>query len=297
MNHLPATVFFSLALSASTLLPAAAQAPRALDITALENAGLAGIKEKGAYNVTIPRSDLDVVVDGFRITPAMGLRSRAVFTPSGRGARVAADLVVGEDRLKGLQQEISRQGLAITAVHHYLVRHSPGILCVHLGGSGATASLAKKVKAVLDQVAAPAAGGPVADSVENRLDTQQLDKILGQTGTMNGGVYRVAIGEDNKGRNAPPLTWAAWQGTPEKAAVAGDLALPRPGVSAVVKTLVDSGIEVLTVQSPVVPGRPDLYLVHYWGTGKAETLAKGLKAALKQRTKSTAAPMDIMGGD
>src|ERR1700741_4736643 len=80
-------------------------------------------------------------------------------------------------------------------------------------------------------------------------------------------------------------TWAAWQGTPEKAAVAGDFTMLENEVAPVIKAFVENGIEVVAVHNHMVHEQPKIFFLHYWGVGNAEQLAKGLKAALEQTGK------------
>src|SRR5436305_14294338 len=95
----------------------------ALDIKTIESAtGMKGKENKGEYKITVPQNDLQVVVDNFKIIPAMGLSSWAAFTPSLNGAMVMGDIILTENDLKPVQQEVIRQGLAITAIHNHFVR-------------------------------------------------------------------------------------------------------------------------------------------------------------------------------
>jgi hypothetical protein len=81
-------------------------------------------------------------------------------------------------------------------------------------------------------------------------------------------------------------TWAAWQGTPDHAAVAGDFAMLEDEVAPVIKALVENGIEVVAVHNHMVHEEPRIFFLHYWGVGSMEKLSKGLKAALDQTGKS-----------
>ena len=42
-----------------------------------------GDRKNGEYKITVPQNDLNIVVDGFKIIPPMGLGSWAAFTPCG----------------------------------------------------------------------------------------------------------------------------------------------------------------------------------------------------------------------
>jgi hypothetical protein len=56
-------------------------------------------------------------------------------------------------------------------------------------------------------------------------------------------------------------------------------------VAPVIKTLVESGIEVVAVHNHMVHEEPRIFFLHYWGVGEAVKLAKGLRAALDQTGK------------
>lgn len=118
-----------------------------------------------------------------------------------------------------------------------------------------------------------------------------IDSILGYQGSLNNGVYKITIDRpdiDLKDHRAPVSTfmgfntWASWQGTPEKAAVAGDFTMLESEVAPVIKALIENDIEVVALHNHMVQEEPRIFFLHYWGVGPAEKLAKGLKAALNQ---------------
>lgn len=268
---------------------------RDLDIARLEQVlGMKGVTKDGEFKITVPQNDLNVVVDGFKIIPPMGLGSWAAFTPTVDGAMVMGDIVVTETDLKPVQQEVIRQGLTVTAIHNHFVRDKPHVMYMHIGGMGSEEKLAQGVKSILEKVKAVRGMNPADgsnESVEFSLDTARLNSVLGTTGEMARGVYKHTIGRpdvDLKDHNADVTsflgfnTWAAWQGTPGKAAVAGDFAMLENEVSGVIKALVESGIEVVAVHNHMVHEEPRIFFLHYWGVGQAEQLVKGLKAALDQ---------------
>ena len=80
-------------------------------------------------------------------------------------------------------------------------------------------------------------------------------------------------------------TWAAFQGSPDHAAVAGDFTMLEEEVAPVIDALIENGIEVVAVHNHMVHEQPRIFFLHYWGVGNAEQLAKGLKAALDQTGK------------
>ncbi len=270
-----------------------------LDISKIEQAlGMKGTTKEGEYKVTVAQNDLNVVVDSFRIIPPMGLASWAAFTSAPDGAMVMGDIIVTETELKHVQEEVIRQGLTVTAIHNHFLRDTPHVMYMHIGGMGSEEKLAAAVKAVFEKVKEVRGMNPgdgKKDSVQNTLDTRTLDNILGSKGEMSRGVYKHTIGRPDvklKDHNAMVSTflgfntWAAWQGTAERAAVAGDFAMLENEVSSVIKVLIENGIEVVAVHNHMVHEEPRIFFLHYWGVGPAEKLARGLRAALDQTDKS-----------
>ena len=270
-------------------------AQQALDTLTIEkNMGVKGKFNKGEYKITIPQNDLNVEVDGFKIIPPMGLGTWIAFTPSKEGAMIMGDIVLVETDVKPVQQEVIKQGLTITAIHNHFIRNHPNIIYMHVGGSGKTDEISKKAKAILDKVAESRGHNPAAASVPDvtySIDSKKLDAILGYTGEMSKGVYKYTIGRPDVNLKEHGVTvttflgfntWAAFQGTPDHAAVCGDFTMLTDEVAPVIKALVENGIEVVAVHNHMVQEEPKVFFLHYWGVGSAEQLAKGLRAALDQ---------------
>ena len=276
-----------------------------LDIAKIEQVtGMKGAEKSGEYKITVPQNDLNIVVDGFKIIPPMGLGSWAAFTPCADSAMVMGDIIVTETDLAPVQKEVIRQGFAITAIHNHFVRNRPNVMYMHIDGNGSIPTLSASVKAIFDKVKESRGRDPKegkADSVVNTLNIASLDSIIGNKGEMSKGVYKHTIGRPDVAlqEHGIPIssfmgfnTWAAWQGSPERAAVAGDFAMLETEVAPVIKALVENGIEVVAVHNHMVHEQPRIFFLHYWGVGNAEHLAKGLKAAIDQTGKNkTAAKM------
>jgi hypothetical protein len=261
--------------------------------------GVKGKSNNGEYKITIPQNDLSIMVDGFKIIPPMGLGTWIAFTPTKEATMIMGDIILTETDLKPVQQEVIRQGLAISAIHNHFVRNHPNVIYMHIGGSGKTELMAQKAKAVLDKVKETRGGDPSkgtasSEPVTNTLDTKRLDEILGYKAEMSKGVYKYTIGRPDvklkeHGTTVTAFlgfnTWAAFQGTPDHAAVAGDFTMLEDEVAPVIKALVENGIEVVAVHNHMVHEQPRIFFLHYWGIGSSEQLAKGLKAALDQTGK------------
>jgi hypothetical protein len=270
-----------------------------LDIAIIEQiTGMKGVEKNGEYKITVPQHDLNIVVDGFKIIPPMGLGSWAAFTPCGDSAMVMGDIILTETDLAPVQREVIRQGFVITAIHNHFVRNRPNVLYMHIDRSADITTLSNGVKAIFDKVKEVRGKDPKAkkaDSVAGKLNIALLDSILGHKGESAKGVYKYTIGRPDVQllEHGKPVssfmgfnTWAAWQGTPERAAVAGDFTMLEDEVTPVIKALVENGIEVVAVHNHMVHETPRIFFLHYWGVGNAQQLAKGLRAALDQTGKA-----------
>lgn len=284
-----------------------------LDIAAIEQVtGMEGTEQGGEYKLTVPQNDLEVTVDGFSIIPPMGMGSWAAFSPTEDGAILMGDVIVKENEIAAVQQTLIEHGLKVTALHNHFVREQPSVMYMHIGGRGSETELAKGVKAVFDTIAEQRGGNPAEDEaakVENTLDTGRIAEILGQEGSVSRGVYKVTIGrpdvqlrvesgehheegegeEENENHHLKTVstfmgfnTWASWQGTSQKAAVAGDFVMLADEVDPVINALVENDIEVVALHNHMIQEEPRVFFLHYWGTGPAEDLANGLREALDQ---------------
>jgi hypothetical protein len=128
------------------------------------------------------------------------------------------------------------------------------------------------------------------------LDTARITKIVGHEGEQNGTVYKITVGRpdlDVKEMGATINarmglnTWAAFVGTDEDAAVAGDVAMLETEVTATLKALRGHGLEVVAIHHHMTNSRPVVIFLHYWGRGPAEKLAIGFKAALDELGKGS----------
>ncbi len=116
-----------------------------------------------------------------------------------------------------------------------------------------------------------------------------------------GSVYKITVGRDDLSIKEMGATinarmglntWAAFVGTNENAAIAGDVAMLAGEVTPVLKSLRGSGISVVAIHHHMTGTEPAIYFLHYWGTGSAEKLATGFKAALDVLGKPTTASMN-----
>jgi len=244
----------------------------------------------GVHKFGLPRTDLNVTVDGVPIKPSLAFGSWLGFQPSGDGVMVMGDLVLLDTEISPVMKHLIDNGLEITAIHNHLLRTSVPVFYMHIGGHGDAVKLAGTLhdalslsKTPLTQPAAPPLAAPLD------LDTAAVEKTLGAKGTANGGVYQFNLPRAENisegGMAIPPSLGTAiainFQPTGGgKAAITGDFVLLGKEVNPVLRALRRHGIEVTALHSHMIDDSPHLFFMHFWANDDAQKLAQGLRAAL-----------------
>jgi hypothetical protein len=245
----------------------------------------------GVHRYGLPRSDLNVSVDGVAIKPALALGGWVAFQPTRGGAMLMGDVVLTETEIKPVMTKLLESGLEITALHNHLLRADPPTFYMHVGGHGDPVKMAGALRAALSLSKTPAEAGQAAAAPAAALElpTEQLDGILGTKGRATGGVYqfgvprRDPITED--GMQIPAAMGSAnavnFQPTGQgKAAITGDFVVTAEEVNPLIRALRAHDIEVTAIHSHMLDEQPRLFFVHFWANDDAIKLAKGVRAAL-----------------
>src|SRR5216110_2409165 len=263
--------------------------------------GKTGTVSGEVHRYGLPRSDLQVIVDGVTIRPALALGGWVAFQPMRGEAMVMGDLVLLETEINPVMAKLLEGGIEITAVHNHLLRANPETFYMHIGGHGDPVKMAEVIRWALAQsktsfdppAVAPAAAPPID------LDTAQLDQIVGAKGAVNGGVYQFNVPRRDPitetGMTVPSAMGSAnainFQSTGAgKAAITGDFVITGDEVNPMIKTLRANGIEVTALHSHMLTEQPRVFFMHFWANDDALRLAKGIRAALDKTAvaKSTA---------
>lgn len=278
------------------------------DSAAIESiTGVKGTRNdtEGVFKVTVPRTDVPVTVEGWKIPPFMGLSSWAAFKADGMGmagmAMVMGDTVLFEDEVNPAMSAAFAHGLEVTALHNHFFFDDPKVYYMHLGGSGKAADLAGGVKAVWDSIKQTRASHPaiarqfVAASLPatSSITAAPLEKIIGMTSQQSAGMVKFTIGREVRmgdggvaGKEMGVATWAAFAGTDDNAVVDGDFATTTAELQPALKSLRADGINIVAIHSHMSDDNPHLFFFHYWGRGAAVDLAKAVKKALDTQPKS-----------
>lgn len=252
--------------------------------------------KEGVFKVTYPRSDIAASAAGVKLTPPMGLTAWAAFTKAGKHAMVMGDIVLLEDQVNPVMSAALDHGLEVTALHNHFFWDSPKVMFMHIGGMGDEETLASAVGAVFAKLKATSGGkgqvlGGDIDPAKTTLDPVKIEAALGVKGELAKGVYKVTVGRKTgmagraMGSAMGVNTWAAFAGSDEKAAVAGDFAMLESELQGVLKALRRGGIAVVAIHNHMTAESPRIMFLHYWGVGPAAGLAKTLRAALDTQSK------------
>ena len=103
----------------------------------------------------IPRSDLQVTLDGVAIKPALALGGWVAFAPAGDRAMVMGDLVLTETEVNPVMTKLLQGGIEITALHTHLMRAIPATFYMHIRGHGHPVKLATAIREALAESKTP----------------------------------------------------------------------------------------------------------------------------------------------
>jgi hypothetical protein len=260
--------------------------------------GKQGDFKDNVLKVNIPRNDVSVTVATVPTPTPFGFGGWIALTKGNGMDVMMGDLVLLQDEVGPVMSALLDNGLEVTALHNHFFWDEPRMFYMHVHGHGAPMDLARKVKPALDLIgrqAKPASTAAATAPSAGTLDGAKLAQIAGHAGEQTGAVYKITVGRDDlkitemgasinarMGLN----TWAAFVGTDAKAAIAGDVAMLPSEVTAVLKVLRQNGLDVVAIHHHMLDTQPGVIFLHYWGTGPADKLATGFKAALDQLGQS-----------
>lgn len=290
MRHILSSAIICLSLGMASHAKAGQTDWSVVDTILTRSAAVSG----EVHRYGLPRSDLNVTVDGVALRPAFALGGWLAFEPMGGAAMMMGDLVLTESEINPVMGKLLAEGIEVTALHNHLLRANPAIFYMHVSGRGDPADLARKVRTALEESRTPFDVKPpaeVAASSGFNLDAKQVEDAIGFKGRANGGVHQFGIPRSDsikmEGMNIPPAMGTAiginFQPTGDgKAAITGDFVALEGEVQSLIKALRDNGIEVTALHNHMTGEEPRTFFVHFWANDDAVKLANGLHAALKK---------------
>jgi hypothetical protein len=242
----------------------------------------------------LPRSDLNVSLDGVALRPGFALGGWIAFEPMEDKAMMMGDLVLTEPEINPVMSKLLTEGIQVTALHNHLLRANPPTFYMHVAGTGDPAQLARLVRTALEESRTPFDIKPLAEaesaSASIDFDATKVDAAIGRKGKANGGVYQFSIRRADTikmdGMAVPAAMGTAiainFQPTGgRKAAITGDFVALSSELNPLITALRDNGIEVTAIHNHMVGEEPRAFFVHFWANDDALKLAIGLGSALK----------------
>jgi hypothetical protein len=278
------------------------QAPAPPDAEAIGRAAdvKATVSPDGVVRISWARTDVPVMVDGMPLRPFAGLASWAAFKATPHGAMMMGDEVVFADEVAPAMDAAFAAGLEVTALHNHFLHDEPRVSFMHIGGTGDAARLAEGVKDVWDAIrkvraasAQPATRTAGPKPAPGTITAGTLEAILGHKCDTQDGVVKVTIGRQGRmhgedvGGSMGLTTWAAFSGSDDLAAVDGDFIMAAGEVQSVLRALRRADLQIVALHHHMIEVEPAFYFTHFWGTGPAETLARGIRAALDEQQRAS----------
>lgn len=261
----------------------------------MKTLGKTGDVKDGVLKVNIPRNDVRVTIKGRSAPTPFGFGGWIALTKGDGGHDVMmGDLVLTEDEVNPVMSALLSNGLDVTALHNHFFWDTPRMFYLHVHGMGTAADLASRLKPAIDLIDQSAKRAPVAVAVAaadaaGTIDTKALVSTIGHAGEQTGQVFKITIGRPDinlrehgavvnarMGLN----TWAAFTGSDANAMVAGDVAMLDHEVTPVLKALRASGLDIVAIHHHMTGVVPNVIFLHYYGTGPAAQLARGVRAAV-----------------
>ena len=210
------------------------------------------------------------------------------------------DLVLFADEVNPAMSAALDNGLEVTALHNHFFFDEPKVYFMHISGDGAVDALARGVGAAFEAVkkqraahAQPASASTrEAVATKNDIPSDRIAAILGSKGQSKDGMFKAVFGRTvhmtcgcDVGKEMGVNTWAGFAGDAERAIVDGDFATFEGELQPVLKALLHANIDVVAIHSHMEGETPKVIFLHYWGVGRAEDLARGVKSALDTQRK------------
>ncbi|MGE5498596.1 MAG: DUF1259 domain-containing protein [Syntrophothermus sp.] len=260
--------------------------------------GKTGKQQGDVFKITFPRSDLNVKVAGVKIEPALALTGWIAFKKMGNDAMLMGDMVLLETEVEPAMKKAVETGLEITALHNHVLKETPQVMYMHVGGMGSPTELAQKIKSVIAQTKIPLGQPQQNKAAENKTDWSKVQSILGTKGQLAGDILQISVPRTDKvtenGDEIPTAMGMAtsmnFQKVKDKAVTTGDFVLVGDEVNPVIKALVQHNIAVTAVHNHMLSDSPRIFFLHFWGNDTPENLAAGLKDAISKTKSKTEAP-------
>jgi hypothetical protein len=113
--------------------------------------GMAGKLNGVVYQFSVPRAE-KITEMGTEVPASMGVATAINFQPTGGGnAAITGDFVLRESEVNPVIRALRDHGIMVTAVHSHMLNEEPRLFFMHFWANADAVTLAKGLRAALDQ--------------------------------------------------------------------------------------------------------------------------------------------------
>lgn len=259
-----------------------------------------------SFKIQIPRNDLNIIVNGMKVTPEMGLTSRVSFKKEENTSFMSGDLILSQDQVNPVLSVALANNIEVTDLSSPFLWDSPRVMSMHIKAEGNEKILAFALSKILIEMNKTIDGKgdfplSMTGDTETDLNVYTLNSILGTPGLFKGGVYKVSfanrmlINRNDSNKLIAKNTWAAFSGSNDEALMDGIVAVRAAELQGVLKALRHAQIYVLAIYPHNIEDDSNFIFVHFWGMGTASSLAKAYRNtfAMAQSRSDVVAPVKV----
>lgn len=249
--------------------------------------GRSGEVQGEGFQILFPRTDLNVVVQGYPLDSANLLVSRFTFNPgpaeTSKKDRLVGQVYLLDSEVAPALAQAAKGGLEVTALYSPFLDESPGLKCLRLRGDGPRSSLAWAAKMVLS-----ATGTPMILSAETP-SASPTPKVTPSTNSSAWGNVQDLLGPGEEKGLTLLYKWEEegqeasliFQIHGNQTTVAGEWTISEEKSKALVEEFLKRHITV-TALFNANPGDGSRTFVDFWAVGDKKNLAEDLKEILGQ---------------
>jgi hypothetical protein len=115
--------------------------------------GYPGSMGGDVFHVTVPRNEVHVMTMGTMLPGSMGMNTPLNFQLDGKNAAISGDFMLLPAELNSVIKALRANGIEVASIHNHLLDNQPSMVFMHFWAYGDAISLAKGLKAALNQVA------------------------------------------------------------------------------------------------------------------------------------------------
>ena len=241
------------------------------------------------FRIDLPRRDLHVRIGADALDPDFEFTGYVGFIPMGaRNVMAMGEVVLRDDEVANVLAEAHRRNVRVTALHNHLLGETPRIVYVHVMAEGGAEQVALALRAVYAASATPLTA-PRAERPDSGWGA--IDEVLGPHAEAHGRVaeyefprmerlfvHGMAVQSSGAIETASEAVFQQLPG--HRVASTGELFVLPSEVDSVVRELDRHGLHVTAVHNHMVDETPRMYWIHWYATGPAPALARGVAAAL-----------------